>query len=228
MSPSSACIQLHSRIVLARCAHSLVRQHVGLELGQRRRRPRAGPCRPRPRRCARAPGRHCTRTLFLKFDLGRLGRHVDAGAGHVELPAVVDAAQAVFLVAPEEQRGAAVRAGVLRRRRPCRTWRGRRSGSRPADARAAAGSRARQLVRAQRRYPVLAHQVAHRRAGADATQHFVVWMLSMAVISLSSVYAAILNLLENECAIMSMSLGDDRIRQGTADPDCKPRWSSPS
>ena len=52
------------------------------------------------------------RTLFLKLRLGRLGRHVDAGAGRVELPAVVDAAQAVLLVTSEEHRGAAVRAGV--------------------------------------------------------------------------------------------------------------------
>src|SRR5713226_4846212 len=27
---------------------------------------------------------------------------------------------------------------------------------------------------------------------------------------------------------MGRQHGDDRIRQGTADPDCKPRWSSPS
>ena len=48
--------------------------------------------------------------LVLEVVLLRLVHHVDAGAGDVELPAVIDAAQAAFLVAPEVQRGATVRA----------------------------------------------------------------------------------------------------------------------
>ena len=42
-------------------------------------------------------------TLCLKFDLGGLVGHVDAGAVDVELPAVIHAAQAGFFVAAEEQ-----------------------------------------------------------------------------------------------------------------------------
>src|SRR5262249_55026008 len=48
--------------------------------------------------------------LVLEVTLGRLIRHVDAGAGHVKLPAVVDAAQPALLVASKKQRGAPVRA----------------------------------------------------------------------------------------------------------------------
>ena len=43
----------------------------------------------------------------------RQARHVQAVAGDIELPAVIDAANAALLVAPEEQRGAAVRAAVV-------------------------------------------------------------------------------------------------------------------
>ena len=42
--------------------------------------------------------------------VGRLARQVDAVAVGVEFPAVIDAAQAAFLVAAEEQRRAAMRA----------------------------------------------------------------------------------------------------------------------
>ena len=60
------------------------------------------------------------RTLFLKLiSAGSDGMSTQSPVD-VELPAVVDAAQAVFLVAAEEHRGAAVRAGVLHRRRPRR------------------------------------------------------------------------------------------------------------
>ena len=47
--------------------------------------------------------------LILKITLGGLAGHVDARARGVELPAVVDAAQAAFLVAAEEQRRTPVR-----------------------------------------------------------------------------------------------------------------------
>src|SRR5262249_61265894 len=40
-------------------------------------------------------------------------RHVEAVAGDVELPAVIDAAQPALLVAAEEQRGATVRAAMV-------------------------------------------------------------------------------------------------------------------
>jgi len=45
--------------------------------------------------------------------VGRQIGHVQAITGDVVFPAVIDAAQAAFLVAPKEQRGAAVRATVI-------------------------------------------------------------------------------------------------------------------
>src|SRR5947209_4576518 len=47
--------------------------------------------------------------LVLEVAFGRLIGHVHAAPSEVELPTVVDAAQAKFLVAAEEQRGPAVR-----------------------------------------------------------------------------------------------------------------------
>jgi hypothetical protein len=52
-------------------------------------------------------------TLCRKSWSGRQVRHLQAVAGGVELPAVIDAAQPAFLVAAEEQRGAAMRAAVI-------------------------------------------------------------------------------------------------------------------
>jgi hypothetical protein len=43
----------------------------------------------------------------------RLVQLIDAGTGDVELPAVIDAAQAALLVAPEIERHAAMRAELL-------------------------------------------------------------------------------------------------------------------
>ncbi len=53
--------------------------------------------------------------LYLAAEIlvGRQIRHVEAIALGVELPAVIDAAQPALLVAPEEQRGAAMRAAVV-------------------------------------------------------------------------------------------------------------------
>ena len=53
--------------------------------------------------------------LDFGFEVGlrRLVRHVDAVAVDVELPAVVDAAQAGFFIAAEEQRRAPMRAVAL-------------------------------------------------------------------------------------------------------------------
>src|SRR5581483_10217546 len=93
----------------------------------------------------------------------------------VEFPAVVDAAQPAFLIPAEKQTGTAVRAMVLyqphlaaritksdelltQNERPhwLAVWR-------------------RQLAGQQHRQPVLAHQLAHRRAGPDARNQLVVF-----------------------------------------------------
>jgi len=47
--------------------------------------------------------------LVLEVVFFGLVHHIDAGAGNVELPAVVDASQATFLVAPEIERDATMR-----------------------------------------------------------------------------------------------------------------------
>jgi hypothetical protein len=51
--------------------------------------------------------------LLLEVPDRRHARHVDAVAGHVELPAVIDAAYPALLVAAEEQRRAAMRAAMV-------------------------------------------------------------------------------------------------------------------
>src|SRR6266498_5104728 len=48
--------------------------------------------------------------FVFEVAVGRLAGHVDTVAGGIELPAVVDAAQATFFVAAIEQRGSPVRA----------------------------------------------------------------------------------------------------------------------
>jgi hypothetical protein len=47
--------------------------------------------------------------FMFKIILFRLVHHVCAGAGDIELPAVINAAQAAFLVTAEIQAGEAVR-----------------------------------------------------------------------------------------------------------------------
>ena len=148
-----------------------------LQLGQRWRSAVVGPeVRPDDAAALLASGRRSRVTLCLKSRLGRLVGHVDAGAVDVELPAVVDAAQPGFFVAPEEQRRAAMRAVVLRAGRPARWCRGRRPGPRRAGGRAPDRNRARQLRAQRERLPEPAQQVAHRRARSDSRQQLVVFL----------------------------------------------------
>ena len=112
--------------------------------------------------------------LVLERALGRLAGHVHAVAGHVELPAVVDAAQPALLVAAEEERGATVRAvgghqpdGAL----------GVAEGDQvlaeqPHLLGLAVGLG--QLAGGKGGQPVLAQQVAHERATPGTAQKLVV------------------------------------------------------
>src|SRR5579862_8682370 len=96
-------------------------------------------------------------------------RGVDAVAVDVVFPAVIDAADAVFLVAPQKQRGAAMRAAVVHDPDPARTVAERDqllAEQKQANWRAIRL----QLRRHRRRQPVFAHQPAHHRAGPDADQ----------------------------------------------------------
>ena len=106
--------------------------------------------------------------LHLVLEILVLGhaRHVDAVASNVVFPAVIDAAQAALLVAAEEQRGATMRAALVHHTHPARAVaEGDELFAKQHEAQRVAI--ALELRRLQRRQPVLPHQLAHRRAGAD-------------------------------------------------------------
>src|SRR5215471_17552544 len=100
---------------------------------------------------------------------------VGALAGDVELPAVVGAAQPAFLVAPVEQRRAAVRALLLDQ--PYRAIgvpeRHEILAEQPDPRRGAVGFG--NLLAQARGYPVPPQQVSHRRARADPGEDLVVF-----------------------------------------------------
>ena len=106
--------------------------------------------------------------------VGRLGGHVDAGPGGVELPAVVHASQAALLVAPEVERRAPVRAGF--REQSDASLRVAKDdevlAEQPHALRRPVGRT--ELAGLHQREPVAAHQRAHRRAGAHPRQQLVV------------------------------------------------------
>ena len=106
--------------------------------------------------------------------LRRHARHVDAAADHVELPAVVDAAEPALLVATVEERRAAVRAvlGDEPDLAPAVAEGDQVLAEQPHLLRRAVGRG--QLVRGQAGHPVLAQQPAHGRATADPTEKLVV------------------------------------------------------
>jgi len=103
--------------------------------------------------------------LMLKLVLLRLVQLVDAGAGDIELPAVVDAAQPAFLVAPEEQRGAAVRTILVQKPDAAlRVTKGDKVLAQQPHAHGWAVRRG-DFAGEQRRDPVPPHRVTHRGAG---------------------------------------------------------------
>ena len=114
------------------------------------------------------------RRADLRLEAVGLVHLVHAPAVGIELPAVIDAAQAALFVAPEEQRGAAMRAEFVEE-----TDAALRVAERDevfaeeldADGRTVGLG---QFPREQRGHPVSAHGVAHRRAGTDAGQELVV------------------------------------------------------
>ena len=140
------------------------RQHRPFELRQRRlqfRRPHVGPQNPAA----------LDQRIGLQLDLaaeaafGRLRRHLDALAGVVVFPAVIGAAQPVVLVAAEPQRHAAMRAELVGQREPALRV---APGQQPLGQQLDPHRRAfvlRQLLGMQRRNPIAAEQLAHRRAG---------------------------------------------------------------
>src|SRR5439155_6892194 len=110
--------------------------------------------------------------LGLEIALRRFRRHIDALAADIELPAVIDAAQAVFLIAAEEQRGSPVGAGILDQ---TNLSRGRPKADEVLAEETDTERRTvgpRQLVRPRSRDPVLPHEVPHRCSWADPAEYF--------------------------------------------------------
>src|SRR5215471_15940987 len=112
--------------------------------------------------------------LVLKIALGRLAGHVNAGARHIELPAVVYAAQALCLIPAIEERGAPMRAAIGDQAHLA-------GGNAESDEALTQQAYAqgwtvwrRQLVCTGGWNPVLAHEITHRRPGTDATQQLIV------------------------------------------------------
>ena len=113
--------------------------------------------------------------LVLEIALGRLVRHVETAPGDVELPAVVDAAQAMLFVAPEEQRCAPVRAVQAQDARAAGAV--AESDEVLAEDSEASGRTigCGQFGGEQRRHPVLPEELAHGRARANLREQLVVF-----------------------------------------------------
>jgi len=92
--------------------HIIRGQQRRLELGQRRRLLRLAHIDPDQAVALLHRIRFGAHLILEILMLGQV-RHVGAASVGIELPAVVDAADAAFLVAAEEQRGAAMRAAVI-------------------------------------------------------------------------------------------------------------------
>jgi hypothetical protein len=103
----------------------------------------------------------------------RLGRHVDHVAFHVEFPAVIEAAQAAFLVAAEGERRPAVRAELAQHAEAAL---GIAEDDEVFPEQPGADRRAvplRHFLGHARRQPVPAHHLAHRGFALDAAQQLV-------------------------------------------------------
>ena len=113
--------------------------------------------------------------LLGEAAFGRLRDHLQHLAVHVELPAVVEAAQTAFLVAPEEQRGLAVRAELAEHAdTPVGVAEGDEILAEEPDANRRTIALD-QLLREQRRYPMSPHQPAHGGVAFDAAEQFVLF-----------------------------------------------------
>ena len=114
--------------------------------------------------------------LLAEAACGRLRRHVDALPGHIIFPAVIGAAQAVLLVAAEPQRHAAMGAEFVHQAEPALRVAKRDQPLAEQLHPHRRTVRPRQFLRHQRRDPVAAKQLAHRRAGAGAAHIFVLFV----------------------------------------------------
>src|ERR1700721_3949428 len=101
---------------------------------------------------------------------GRQIRLIDAAAIDVVFPAVIDAADAVVLVAAEEQRGAAMRTAVVHHADAARRV-AKRDQLLAEEHEAHGIAVGLQLRGFEPGQPVMAHETAHRRAGTDAGEN---------------------------------------------------------
>src|SRR5438105_7216559 len=112
---------------------------------------------------------------LAELRVAQLGWDLDALAGHVVLPAVIRTAQPVLLVAPEPERYAAVRAELVDESQPVLRV-AERDQALAEDLhphRRAVGLR--QLFGEERRQPVAAEKLAHRRVWTGSAQQFVLF-----------------------------------------------------
>ena len=114
-------------------------------------------------------GRHLGREVAV---LGFI-HHVHALPVHVELPAVVHAAQAAVFVAAQPQRHQAVRAELVKQAdAPVSVPEGHQFLAQQLQAHRLS-VRLRQFPGQQGRHPVAAHEFAHGRAGADLRERHI-------------------------------------------------------
>src|SRR3981081_4910191 len=107
----------------------------------------------------------------------RLVQLVDAGAGPVELPAVIDAAQAALLVAPKIERYAAMRAIFLDEAdAPLGVAEGDELLPHQFDAHRRT-VRLADLTRQAGRDPITPHRIAPRASGARSGEQCVLFLL---------------------------------------------------
>ena len=171
MPPSNACSQLHSSMTLETCR----RLFRHLRPGEfRRRRHLVGRAEIGPDQPAQLDGRIGGEVdVLLELVLRRLVELIDAIAFDVEFPAVIDAAQPAFLVAPEEQRDAAMRAEFVDQTDAALAVAERDEvlAEQPDAHRRAVGLG--DLRRQAGGDPIPPHRIAHRRPGPDAGDQFV-------------------------------------------------------
>ena len=165
--------RLHPVAVALVHLDAVVGEHRGLELRHRRRRRPRSQVRP-DESAALHTGIGHGPDLLLEVALRRLDGHVDAAAAHVELPAMIDTAQALGFVAAVEEAGAAMRAAVLDQAHGPRrdAERDEVLAQQTHAQRRAVGLG--QFARQRGGHPVLPHEVAHRCSRSDPTEQLVV------------------------------------------------------
>src|SRR5256885_13273928 len=112
--------------------------------------------------------------MLLQAAASRLRRHIGDRAGHVELPAVIDASQSAIFVSPEDQRSAAMGTGLVDQPDPALGIpEGHQIFSQEADALRLPVLD--EIGRGHKGYPIEADEVSKRRALADPHQSFIVF-----------------------------------------------------